>query len=59
MSEYKKEEWRVKQPAADIRALAARVSISPTESVVDLLAIGAYHREPGDHGARCGCVLSE
>ena len=49
MSEYKKEEWRVKQPAADIRALA----------VLDQPDIGAYHREPGDHGARCGCVLSE
>ena len=29
MSEYKKEEWRVKQPAADIRALAEQFSISP------------------------------
>lgn len=29
MSEYKKEEWRVKQPTADIRALAQQFSISP------------------------------
>ncbi|MFR0782554.1 MAG: single-stranded-DNA-specific exonuclease RecJ [Coprococcus sp.] len=29
MSEYKKEEWRVKQPTADIRALAEQFSISP------------------------------
>ena len=29
MSEYKKEEWRVKTPAADIRALAQQFSISP------------------------------
>ena len=28
-------------------------------ALLDQPDIGAYHREPGDHGARCGCVLSE
>ena len=51
MSEYKKEEWRVKPPS--------RRYPRTGRAVLDQPDIGAYHREPGDHGARCGCVLSE
>ena len=52
MSEYKKEEWRVKQPAADIRALAERFSISP------ILAHIIVNREITEPDA-VACYLSD
>ena len=52
MSEYKKEEWRVKQPAADIRALAEQFSISP------ILAHIIVNREITEPDA-VACYLSD